>query len=158
MAKKQEYTVTGTLSEDCKSLEIRHYKVIKRVARSLLGQDLMITFTPLEYQRSGAQNRWYWGCACICIAGWYRETQGETITKEAVHDYVLQHVIGINTKKREILGKTTYISEKVKTTSKMSVKDFNEFKEKLQAYFAEYGCIIPDPRDNNMLEDFIKDK
>ena len=37
------------------------------------------------------------------------------------------------------------IIHKSKTTSQMSTKEFNIFKENLQLYFAEREIVIPDP-------------
>lgn len=48
-------------------------------------------------------------------------------------------------------------SSKLKSTSNLSTRRFNEFKERLQEWWGELGCYIRDPNENNFLTDHIDD-
>lgn len=59
---------------------------------------------------------------------------------------------------KEIMGTRTVVSPEVKTTSKMNTVEFGEFKDALQAHYGDRGLEIADPRENNMLSDYLKDE
>jgi hypothetical protein len=153
---KREFTVVGELTEDCRYLEITHYKALKRLVGSLVGEPLEINFKKLRYQRSAAQNRWLWGVAYVTIAAWYKETQGETISKDAIHAHTLQEILGYEIVSEEIMGREVLVV-KGKSTSKLTTVEFNDMKDRLQAYWAERGCDIRDPNEHNMLTDHLDD-
>lgn len=151
----KELSLIGTLSPDKTGIVFSNPQIVKRVLSNYVDKKLLVTFKPLEYQRSSSQNRWMWGVAYVTIVAWYKETQGESITKEDVHEYVLQHVLRHGVQEKDILGKLTIVPGQKKRTSGLTVGEFQEFKEKLQAHFAERGCDIPDPVGSNTLSEFI---
>ncbi len=132
-------------------------KALKRVLKHLFGEKLEVGFKPLKYQRSAAQNRWLWGVAYICISRWYKETDGVTVSKEAIHAHNLQYILDYKIVQEDIDGKEVLVV-KGKSTSQLNVQEFNDMKERLQAYWSEKGCDIPDPRENNFLSDYVTDK
>lgn len=196
--------MVGELAEDCSSINLDHHKPLRRVLSHLIGKKLEVGVKQLKYTRSNAQNRWLWGVAYIKIAGWFKNTMGLKVSKDTIHDYSIQHIIGAkeydtvafsksefqtlvseiiqlvendksesdiqaivdknmkhwetNVSLTELMGKRTVINPEVKTTSKMNTVEFGDFKDTLQAYYAERGCDIPDPRENNFLSDFIEDE
>lgn len=131
-------------------------KALKRVLQPFRGKRLQVSFQLLEYQRSKAQNAWLWGVAYVTISAWYKETHGYRIDKDVLHAHTLQEILERKIVVQEVFGKEV-ISVQGKSTSNLTIKEFNELKEKLQAYWAERGCYIPDPKGNNMLSDFIED-
>lgn len=155
MSQDKEITLVGTINSSKTGVDFTHPKILKRIVSQYEGIKLVVSFKPLEYQRSSAQNRWLWGVAYVRICAWYRETQGERISKEDVHSYVLQHVLEIGSKEKEILGVRTVVTGINKTTSALSVGEYQEFKEKLQEYFSKRGCYIPDPKGNNTLSEYL---
>lgn len=122
--------------------------------RPYIGKTLIISIEEYEEKRSGAQNRWYWGCAVPTIIAHSLESFGETLTKDEVHFYNMMHVAGRKPVIKEVFGLETIVMEG-KTTSQMSVKDFMNFKDALQKHYAERDCVIPDPSQENFLTDFI---
>lgn len=143
--------------EDGIAIKLTFGKPLKRILKPLMGQKLEVGFKVLKYQRSQAQNKWLWGVAYITIASWYKDTNGYTITKDAIHAHTLQEILDYKIRTGEINGKEViYIDGK--STSALSVKEFSEMKDKLQVYWAERGCYIPDPRGNNFLSDYLDDE
>lgn len=157
---KSEFSEIGVLekTEDGGlSIKLRFGKVLKRVLENLIGKDLEVNFSLLKYRRTAAQNRWLWGVAYTTVMAWHKETQGYSIDKNTVHAYTLQEVLGYKIVPKELLGKEVLVVEKERTSS-LSTKEFSEMVEKLVAYWAERGCYIPLPRENNFLSDFVKDE
>jgi hypothetical protein len=154
---KREFNVVGELTEDGQFIKIAHYKPLKRIFKALIGQPLDVSFKQLKYQRSAAQNRALWGVAYVTIAAWYKETNGEAISKDAIHAHTLQRILDYEVEVKEVYG-TEIIVVKGKSTSALNTKEFTDLYKKIQKYWAEKGCDIPDPRGNNFLSDFIKDE
>jgi hypothetical protein len=61
---------------------------------------------------------------------------------------------------QNVLEKRVLVNKNYKTTSQLTIKEFNEMKEKIQKFWAERGCIIPDPdeRGNIKIDNTIKDE
>lgn len=153
----REFTVVGELTEDCKFIQLHHHTALRRLVSRLVGEKLEVTFKKLRYQRSAAQNRYLWGIVYVTIAAWYRETQGERISKDTIHAHTLQHILGYEVKVETMLGKEVLVVQG-KSTSQLNTLEFNDLVEKLQKYWGEKGCYIPDPNENNLLTDFLKDE
>lgn len=157
---QKEFTDVGELEElQDGSLVVRlvYGKILKRLVKHLYGKRLEVSFKPLKLQRSLSQNRWLWGVAYITIKAWYKETNGVSVSKDAIHAHTLQYILDYKPVMANIDGlEVIYMDGK--STSKLTVKEFNDLKTKLQAYWAERGCIIPDPKGNNFLSEFVKDE
>lgn len=149
-----EYELEGQLSEDCTSLILKFGSSLKRVLSHLLDKELLIVIKPMEYRRSLAQNRYYWGVIVPTVRAWHKETQGTTITKDDCHAYILSRVLEMKPIFVEVFGEEV-MKFQWKTTSKMNTKEFNQFKENVQSFFDPLGCEIPDPKGNNMLSDHV---
>lgn len=152
----REFVVVGELSEDCSSIQLTHYKALKRLIGHLKDTKLEVSFKKLRYKRSDAQNRFLWGVAYVTIAAWYYETQGEKVSKDVIHAHTLQYILGYRPVVETILGREVIVMEG-KSTSKLNTVEFNDMKDKLQKYWAAKGCDIPDPRENNFITDFLDD-
>lgn len=61
----------------------------------------------------------------------------------------------VNVKIQEVLGKRIVVDVVDVSTASMNTQQFCDFKDALQAHFAEKGCIIANPKENNLLSDFI---
>ena len=144
--------LVGEMNEDL-SLKIISARAIARELRPYQGKTLIISIREYEEKRSDRQNRWYWITVQIVIAFRY-DNEGEYYTDDEVHLYNMIHIADRKPVIREVFGRETIVMEG-KTTSQMSVKDFMEFKEKLQKHYAEMGCVIPDPQQESFLTDYI---
>ena len=57
----REFEVVGTLTDDCRYIEIANYLPLKRIIRGLIGEQLEIKFRKLRNNRSDRQNRYIGG-------------------------------------------------------------------------------------------------
>lgn len=73
-----------------------------------------------------------------------------------VFDYLKPYMANLVVK--EIFDKRVISNSEYKTTSKLTTKEFNLMKEKIQKFWSEKGCVIPDPNQNNFISDHIKDE
>lgn len=157
---KESFTEVGellNLPDGGLAIRLTFGKPLKRVLQHLFDKKLMVSFQPAKYQRSHAQNRWLWGVAYTTIIAWYKETQGESISKDAIHAHTLHNIVGHRLTATEVLGKEVVFVEG-KSTSQLTTKEFSDMVERLQQFWAEKGCDIPSPRGNNFLSDFISDQ
>lgn len=154
---KSDFTDIGELVETEEgglTINLLFGKMLKRVTKHMIGKKLEVSFRPLEYQRSQAQNRYLWGVAYVTISAWYRETQGERISKDAIHAHTVSEILGRVVEVEEVFGKEVLVV-KGKSTSQLTKKEFNDLVEKLQKYWGDKGCDIPLPREHNYISDFI---
>lgn len=156
---KTEFTDIGELIDTPEYglvIKLPFGKALSRVVGRLMGLKLEVSFKPLKYQRSNAQNRWLWGVAYPTIAAWIRETSGELVNKEAIHAHTLQEILGY-TPKSKTVNNVEVIYMEGKSTKALNTQEFNDLKDNLQKYYSELGCDVPDPRGNNYLSDYLDD-
>jgi len=165
MAEEKEYIISGVLCDDHTDLHegevvlrFNHWKALRRVFRSWVEHTtkLEVTLKAFRYQRSLAQNNFYWGVVIPTIRAFEKERTGITPSPRQIHAFNLVHVLGDEPKVETVLGKEV-ITLSIKSSSSMNTKEFKEFIEAIQSYFDELGCYIPDPvpKTNNHLTDFI---
>lgn len=64
----------------------------------------------------------------------------------------------VNVQVKEVLNQRIVVDSSEKSTKTLNTKEFCDLKDDLQAHWAEKGCDIPDPRENNLLSDYVKDE
>ena len=106
--------------------------------------DVMITIEKYFDKRSLKQNAYYWGVVVPHVYNFYKESYGEDLTREEIHNYHLSKIAGHKVKMIEVLGEVI-ISQTGKRTSEMNTKEFGEFIENVHRFWAENGFFIPDP-------------
>lgn len=148
-----ELEVMGSLTEDCKFIEITHSQLIKRVIRKLVGEPLVVKFKKFYPKRSDRQNRYLYGVVIPCIAAWYRENTGVKIDKEDVKDWVYRELLGA-TSRPYVIGGVEYHRYQFKRFSQMTTMEFTEAVETIRDKMAEFDCHIPAPTRNNFITDF----
>jgi hypothetical protein len=114
--------------------------------------EVIIRITPYERKASNRQMRWYWGVAVQTIIAEHKERTGEVLSKDEVHAYNLSEIVKPKMRTKEVLGQTVIQIDEF-SLSKMNVKEFNVFKDKLQMYWAEKDIDIPDPNENELLNE-----
>jgi hypothetical protein len=134
-------------------IDIYNHHLISPMLSNLEGKEIEITVKRFKKSRSAAQNRWYWG---IAIAGTLipqlKNMTGEDFTKEELHQLHLTACIKCKFSTRDILGKTVIMYDDI-STKKMTTVEFNSFKDKVQKFWAEKGIDIPDPNEENYLNE-----
>lgn len=153
---EREFTVVGELNEECSALLIHNFKPLSRMIRPLKEKTLEISFKVLRLQRSAAQNRYIWGVVVPTVRAWMKETNGEAPEKDAVYVWMRKSLLGHSVEVKEILGEEIIIMTG-RRFSQMNTKEFGEAIDTIVQKMAEMGCIVPLPRENNFLSDFLRD-
>lgn len=148
------YTLYGELSDDCSVIKLHHSNMLYRVIDNLKGIDLQVTIEKLHSKRSNAQNRYLFGVVIPVIKRWFKDTQGENFNSDDIRAYIYHKVLGSQVEFKTILGEEVFVI-KEKRFSQMTTVEFSEAKDKVQLYFGELGLEIPDPKGENILNDFL---
>lgn len=151
-----DYTFTGKLSPDCKSLEIDSASSIARILYPIRDIRLEIHITNFRRQRTLAQNRYCWGVMIPVVQAWQKVNTGECDDKDTIYVYFRKKIIGDKVVVKEVMGEEVIIMEG-KKFSQCTTKEFAERVDKIIAYFAPSGCVIPPPTtdSNNYVTDFV---
>lgn len=153
--RKFKYTVTGQLSDCGKYFMFDTPAVVQKVMHKLQGKLLEAFIREVGYNRTDAQNRYYWGVVVSYFVGFYWETQGEKLDPSEVNEYFMRIYNGGKQQEREIFG-TKVNAFIFKGTSEMSIKEFSEFIEVIKDHCAQFDLIIPEATGNNYVSDFVK--
>ena len=125
-------------------------EILQLQVQSLEGKDVAVRIQKLVRKRSDRQNRWYWGVAIPTIIRGIEEQNGEVLDKSTAHALALNITDGIKLESKMLFGYNV-IEVKHKRTSDMSLEEFHVFYQKLQTAFAERDIIIPDPSQENFI-------
>lgn len=150
----REFEVVGTLTDDCRYIEIANYLPLKRIIRGLIGEQLIVKFRKFYDKRSDRQNRYFHGVVIPCIRAWYKETTGNSLTINQAKDFVYRELLGAEPIPYTIFGKE-YFSFEFKRMSSMNTKEFTDAVELIRDKMAEVGCLIPEPKRNNLMTDYV---
>jgi len=129
----------------------------KERVRSLLlkheGQECEITIRPFRRMMSAAQMRWYRGIAINIIIEDLKESDGKAWEHDDIHAYNIAKIMKPRIKTREVLGDTIVETSKF-SMADMTKDEFEWFKTELQAFWAVKGIDIPDPNEDNFINDY----
>ena len=151
---KSKYYLKGRVAPDGVSLQFDFPGTVRQLFFPLVDKDLCIEVSKFSKSRSLKQNRWLWGVAYVLIKDWLAETQGEAYTLDDIHAHNLQVIQPRTTEFKNLLGEEVIVV-KQKKTSQMSTVEFNEMKERLQAWYADVGLEIPDPVRDSLTTDYV---
>tara|TARA_B100000768_G_scaffold181907_1_gene207315 strand:+ start:3708 stop:4148 length:441 start_codon:yes stop_codon:yes gene_type:complete len=125
-------------------------EILELQVQSLEGKNVSVRIQKLVRKRSDRQNRWYWGVAIPTIIKGIEQQSGEVLAKDTAHALALNITDGIKLESKMLFGHNV-LEVKQKRTSDMTVEEFNEFYKRLQNAFAEKDIIIPDPNQDNFI-------
>jgi hypothetical protein len=154
-----DITITGKLSEDCKSILIDNVESILRILYIHKDTPLEVNLKKFHRIRTAAQNRYCWGLMIPTVRAWQLETTGECNSKEALYAFFRVHIIGDEMVIEEVDGKDVPLV-KGKRFSQCTTVEFAERVDKIILYYAEKGLEIPLPvlGSNNLTTDFVNYK
>jgi NinB protein len=140
-----------TFSRICTTREAAHAAINAGYAQAkvllALGRDVAITIAEHEDDRSVAQNRYYWG-PCLTEISEQAVVGGQRWTVDAWHELFKRQFIGYGIKKVKVAGrKKATVIRSLKSTTDLTVRQFSDYLDKLQAFAAaELGVLfsIPD--------------
>jgi hypothetical protein len=147
--------LAATVTEE---LEIVHglspTSPMANILRQYRGKEVTVIVQDKEAPRSLRQNSMYWGLLVVQVQAFIKETQGELWTPHEVHCYHLMHVCRDRPVIKEITfrenGEDKTVQTVVfttKTTSQMSMKEFNEFVDDLTQHWAEKELVLQLPQE-----------
>lgn len=109
----------------------------KRIADLIMrlpdGEKFEVEVTAYKPNRTVLQNKLYWH--------WLNHLQNETgYDKDELHELGKRAVLGVQTK--TVMGALIAITP---STTDLNVKEFIDYLEKFEAYFASKGFLLPAP-------------
>lgn len=124
--------------------KLANSKAVKSALERLSGKDIKITIQPKRKQRSGLQNRYYWG---VLVTHWQqllREEHGVIYSNQETHEF-----LKANFNKFEIVNEDTgEVLTAPKSTTINSTIQMEEYHEKIrQVAFEFFNAIIPLPNE-----------
>lgn len=156
MPNTKSIDVTGYLSEDRTSISLEHAVALRHVFRAWEGRRLLLSVEPFARRRSNQQNRYMWGVVVVCVRAWHLERDGHAPSKDGVYA-MLRRLCG-HELKIEVINGVEAISMTGKRFSQMTTVEFENAVTFIRKYYAELGCDIPEPREDNLLSDYVLDR
>jgi len=141
---KDSITLVGYLPKRLDSIELLpyHFKP-DLIPDSLKHCDLWVKISRYSEKRSLGQNDLLFGYAYPIIIRFIKELTGEDRSKDYIHVHNMTEIQGYEYKARPLFGKNIYELERP-SSAEFSRSEFSQAYEKLQDWWAEKGCIIPD--------------
>ena len=118
-----------------------HGQELNKILKANIGEALIITIEPRKETRSSKQNRYYWGVVIKTIVNAFAE-QDIVYGKDELHECFIQHFAQLNEIEDPISGGVLLMKDR---TSKMDKPDFIDYVDKIIAWAAGKGIIVPAP-------------
>ena len=150
----EKYEIEATITENGVIRPV-HFQLYKRLFQKFVGKPIVVSVQVLRKNRSARQNRYYWGCVIPMIRAFHLNNTGELLSPDEVHVFNISCVIGEKPTVKEVMGQEVILMT-YKKSSQMTTTEFNEFTEIIRKYWADRGCDIPEPNEENLLIDLIK--
>jgi hypothetical protein len=134
-----KYTFDGQVKDN--RLRIYDEQAMKNTYQYFEGCPVWVTIEKARNKRSNPQNAYLWGVCYKLIS----DFTGYEI--DEVHEICKAKFLP---SERELVNKDTGEIEKVTigaSTRKLTTVEFCEYIEKIQRFFAQLGCQIPDPNE-----------
>lgn len=110
----------------------------------LPGKRFIITLKEQKRKRSVNQNAYYWGVVVAAITQMFRDA-GNYVDGEDVHEFLKLRVAKLS---RMIVTPDGEVHKSLGSTTKLSTMEFEVYLERVRAWAAEYGCVIPLPNES----------
>lgn len=147
---------TGKLTEDFTfKIEGSESASMMYLLSFFKDKSLEISVKVARRSRSAAQNRYMWGVIVPTVGRWFRDTQGEKYTPDEIYLWVRMSLLEQRPVLKTILGQEIIVMEH-KRFSEMTTAEFAEAVDIIVKKMAERDCVIELPRDQNYIQEFIK--
>ena len=118
---------------------------IARLIAQMDGEHILITVAEQKRQRSNPQNRYYWGVVVAMVRQMFID-YGTPVSAEQVHEYLKMNVGKMIDMLIDPKGNPAPF---LRTTTKLSTQEFEDYMEKIRAWAAGFGLIIPLPNEDD---------
>lgn len=116
---------------------------LRELIKKMEGKNLVITVKEQGKRRSDKQNAFYWGVVIPLVKQLF-EGAGTTCTPEDVHCYLKEHVLGMM--KVMVLPDGSRRAV-VESSTKKDTKEWEDNMEKIRAWAAQWGVVVPYPNE-----------
>lgn len=120
--------------------------VWQRLGAAVAGLEdktLVLSLKEQKRKRSLNQNAYYWGVVVEAVTQMFRE-HGNYVDAEEVHEFLKLRVGKLS---RVIVTPDGEIVKSLGSTAKLSKLEFEAYLERVRAWAAEFGCVIPLPNE-----------
>jgi hypothetical protein len=117
-------------------------QAIREVMRRMEGQKLRVQISKYRKKRSDRQNRYYWSCVVERVWDALVEA-GNDMTKEETHDFLKNECKLVI----EVMDPHGEIIQTLKSTTKLTTLEFENYMTKCRVWAAERGIDIPEPNE-----------
>ena len=137
-------------------IKIDGWQALRKIFKDFVGKELLIKISVLRRRRSDRQNRYIHEVIVPCVMAWFKEVEGISYTHDEVYTWLRVSLLGQKLKVVDIAGEEIMVMEG-KRFSAMNTKEFTDAVDEIITKMDEKGCLIPLPRQENLLTDFIED-
>ncbi len=138
---KNEISLIGEVTQECELIFVNSESYVDNSLYNLRGKEVWIKVSEITEKRSLQQNKLYWGSIIPQIVEFHKETQGEKISPQKIHAFLLQNIAEFELKSEIIFGKEYFSFEKNRS-SEMKTHEFSEYIEKIIDHFSKLGLIF----------------
>lgn len=107
------------------------------------GKRIILTVREQKRRRSLNQNAYYWGVVVEMVTGMFREA-GNNVNPEEVHEFLKLRVGKLS---RVMVTPHGEVVKSLASTTSLSTQEFEVYLEKVRAWAAEFGLVIPLPNE-----------
>lgn len=107
------------------------------------GKRVLITIETEKKQRSGNENRYYWGVVLPLIHSMIQEA-GNTVTREDVHEYLKLYVGRLVKDIHDPDGEAKPVT---RSSSDLTTKEWEDWMTNIRAWAAPFGVQVPFPNE-----------
>jgi len=110
---------------------------------NLDGEIIKIVIEKAKKKRSVNQNSYYWGVIIQEVLLMFREA-GNDVDAEEVHSYLKEHVGKLT---KVVVDPEGNKESVLQSTTRLSTKEFEDYLERIRAWAAGFGIVIPLPKE-----------
>lgn len=117
---------------------------IAAVIRQFDGKRVVVTVKEQKRRRSLNQNAFYWGVVVQMVTQMFRDA-GNYVDPEDVHDFLKLRVGKLT---QVFVSPDGKVIKSIGSTTKLSTQEFEVYLERIRAWAAEFGLVIPLPNES----------
>lgn len=107
------------------------------------GKFLRITIEEAKKKRSLNQNSFYWGVVVQAVLQMFLD-EGNDVDADEVHEYLKAHVGKLT---KQLFTPDGSRLHTLCSTARLNTKEFEDYLEKIRAWAAGFGVVIPLPNE-----------
>lgn len=116
---------------------------INGVLRRLEGKTVIISIREQKRRRSNNQNSYYWGVVVELVTQMFRDA-GNYADPEDVHDFLKLRVGKLS---QVLVMPGGEVVKSLGSTAKLSTTEFELYMDRIRAWAADFGLVIPLPNE-----------